>query len=58
MNKSLVQKALAVIIRFDPDEGCKLLVLELKSAGYEFYRLPDTILLAFTPETEAKCHRT
>ena len=40
MNKSLVQKALAVIIRFDPDEGCKLLVLETKSAGYEFYRLP------------------
>lgn len=40
MNKSLVQKAYAVIIRFEPDEGCKLLVLETKSTDYEFYRLP------------------
>lgn len=40
MNKSPVQKAYAVIIRFDPDEGCKLLVLATKSVGYDFYRLP------------------
>ena len=35
-----MQKAYAVIIRCDADERCRLLVLELKSAGYEFYRLP------------------
>ena len=40
MNKPLVQKAFAIIIRYDADENCKLLVLELKSVDYEFYRLP------------------
>ena len=40
MKKPLVHKAFAFIIRYDEDDGCELLVLELKSIGYEFYRLP------------------
>ena len=40
INKPLVQKAFAITIRYDVDGSCKLLVLELKSVGYEFYRLP------------------
>ena len=40
MTKPPVHKAFALIIRHDADERCELLVLELKSVGYEFYRLP------------------
>ncbi len=36
----MVKKAFAFIIRYDADERCELLVLKLKSVGYEFYRLP------------------
>lgn len=40
MTKPLVHKAFAYIIRYGADERCELLVLQLKSIGYEFYRLP------------------
>ncbi len=40
MTKPLVHKAFAFIIRYGTVERCELLVLELKSIGYEFYRLP------------------
>ncbi len=40
MTKALVHKAFAFIIRNGADESCELLVLELKSIGYEYYRLP------------------
>ena len=40
MTKPLVHKAFAYIIRYGADERCELLVLELKSIGYEYYRLP------------------
>lgn len=40
MTSSLVHKAFAYIIRYSADERCELLVLELKSVGYEYYRLP------------------
>ncbi|MDE3000111.1 MAG: GrpB family protein [Gemmatimonadota bacterium] len=40
MTKPLVHKAFAFIIRDGADERCDLLVFELRSIGYEFYRLP------------------
>ena len=40
MNHPLVHKAFALIIRYVDDGRCQLLVLELKSVGYAFYRLP------------------
>lgn len=40
MTRPLVHKAFAYIIRYGADERCELLVLELKSIGYEYYRLP------------------
>ncbi len=40
MKNPLVHKAFALIIRHDADGTCELLVLELKSIGYEYYRLP------------------
>ncbi len=40
MNVPMVKKAFAVIIRRNAAERCELLVLKLKSVGYEFYRLP------------------
>ncbi len=40
MKNPLVHKAFALIIRYDEDGTCELLVLELKSIGYEYYRLP------------------
>ena len=35
-----MKKAFAFIIRYDAADRCELLVLKLKSVGYEFYRLP------------------
>ena len=40
MNAPMVKKAFAFIIRRNAADRCELLVLELKSIGYEFYRLP------------------
>ena len=40
MSNRLVRKAFGLIIRTNPDSQSELLVLELKSVGYEFYRLP------------------